>query len=454
METIKFNFGSQILEIIDQVNYDSLDDFLNEYSIVEIFDATKNFNSADELENFIGECVSQEIINQIDKLSNNLIWNKMPILLGLYLAFIKKIMTQYSDINYSELYDSINVKNYSIFEFSEAITLDKNIYISSKNYYYFPSNSEVTTSDIFDKLCHFVDDYVSPEDTLNILRAFGECDDLTTNKSVFISDITIGELDEMDLVSKIKLYLTVVKGDKIHKPVEMSTTTYPSYSIDYAKNDSLISSQFDDIIQLLSQFNNESRTIAKFLLLYQILESLEIRKDIVNQMNASHIFKIREFTKLANNTSKNERKYLKELFKDLFPTNYKEGTRSKEVRDIFIDKWRNLSISQSKWDNIRNELNLLANDSNKEISDSSLPSTYDDDKWFKLLSDSIYNIRCAVVHYKTNEYFLTDEKLHTLSELQYYLKEFIIPTTFKMIAVSIFATPNKVRYPSNSITLY
>lgn len=371
---------------------------------------------------------------------------ELPFLAQLYLLLMISIAT---DTNFGEF----DVTKYNIFDSSFKIHNLPNCRLKEsmvvENGSYFVRNSNLSP---------FLED-INIVDKIKIFISLGEFAELMDDsiEGVFISELEDESFDETDVSIKLEFYAVIVMNKQIHSPINMSPVSYSEFTVDFTKSD-IDFSQFDDILLLLSQFNYENRTLSKFLILYQILESLEIKKDIVKHIGSggASVFKVRDFSRLVNDTKGDERRKLNQLLKEFLDLSYTDSTSCsvETVRTMYVNLWNHISPRLS---NLDSEINLLADRTDNCVQSSNFTNS---DSVLKNLTNSIYNIRCSVVHYKTHEFHLDDYNLSFLSNLKSFIENFLIPGIQKMISVAIFfndstgVKANPITYSSKHLRLY
>lgn len=426
--------------------FDKLLDFLNDeelldkYSFFEV--ETYRIDESKIDEDFLR--LFQTYENEINNfLKEN---RELPFLAQLYLLLMISIAT---DTNFGEL----DVTQYNIFDSSFKIHNLPNCRLREsmvvENGSYFVRNSNLSP---------FLED-INIVDKIKIFISLGEFAKLMDDsiEGVFISELEDESFDETDVSIKLEFYAVIVMNKQIHSPINMSPVSYSEFTVDFTKSD-IDFSQFDDILLLLSQFNYENRILSKFLILYQILESLEIKKDIVKHIGSggASVFKVRDFSRLVNDTKGDERRKLNQLLKEFLELSYTDSTSCsvETVRTMYVNLWNHISPRLS---NLDSEINLLADRTDNYVQSSNFTNN---DSVLKNLTNSIYNIRCSVVHYKTHEFHLDDYNLSLHSNLKSFIENFLIPGIHKMISVAIFfndstgVKANPITYSSKHLRLY
>ena len=182
-------------------------------------------------------------------------------------------------------------------------------------------------------------------------------------------------------------------------------------------------------------------------------------------------FKVRDFTKIANNLPTSELAYLKKILKELFKLSSQEITTNgnpvnRHILDIVRDSWNyinskgvdlnklNYQLEQIGLDNVQlaNFSNLIMNSSASKF--NNLQKNSKEEQLINFLANSIYKLRCSIVHYKTHEFHLNDGTLDNMAELKLFLTDFLVPLLHKIISISIFSDISPVAYTDNKLILF
>lgn len=206
--------------------------------------------------------------------------------------------------------------------------------------------------------------------------------------------------------------------------------------------------QFDDVLYILSECNQEKKILLKFLKLYQIIENFEIRSELVKMINKqpNKFLSVRNVQKLTDSVEKSEQKALIKLLGSMYKLPYFESDKIKDVVKadfiIFIDSYLTT---------VQKEVSLARDFSELKIKEVS-------DPMFLIHSEKlaviIYQLRCAIVHNKLYEVHLTDKQLSEKEDLVNYLKYFLIPILEKMIYKVISEKNDLLWYECREIKLY
>lgn len=452
------------------------EDISSEFSFIEICDSYNLESSCEDFFNWFENIFNNDYLDQINNFINKF---SLPLGLSLYLALYKSICENSNTLesfldDVDRLTDLLTGSSYSIKNLGiEDININQSFKLNDSTFLIKKIESgELNDVEKFNQLYNFIevniDSIVRQIQLFSVLTDFEDI--LQLDDYIFIYSKPENELTHEDLISKLKLYSIIVNGKILHNPVTVSNIIYPNLNISF-ENNSVQYRQFDDIASLLSQFNSENRLLSKFLILYQILENFEIKHDVVKAMNNGGQFKVRDFTKVANNLPSSELSYLKKILKELFKLSSQEITTNgnpvnRHILDIVRDGWDsiinkrvdlnklNYQLEQIGFDNVQvtNFSNLVAN-SNPSNSNN-LQRNSNEEQLINFLANSTYKLRCSIVHYKTHEFHLSDGNLDNMSELKLFLTDFLVPLLHKIISISIFSNNSPVAYPDDKLTLF
>lgn len=458
------------------IEMDVDDDLLDQFDFLALkYDCELNDFTEDDFFKRFEEYFNNDYLNEIDSFINNY---SLPLSLSLYLALYKIICENSNAIDsfiddgdsLTELITdcSYSIKNLGI----EDININESFKINHSTFFIKNDEAEAHSElEKFNQLYRFIQanipNLIKQIQLLNALTEFNYTSQ--TNDCIFIYPKPEDELALEDLISKLKLYSVIVNGKILHKPINVNEITFPNIEISF-ENNSVQYRQFDDIAVLLSQFNSEERLLSKFLILYQILENFEIKHDVVKEMRRSGQFKVRQFINFANEAQFKELPYLQKLLSELFKLNYREFTANgnfvnRHILDIVKDSWSSIygvvdlnqlehqlrQIGYNKA-NISNFSNAVANSNSSNFTNLIKNST--EDKLISFLTQSIYKLRCSIVHYKTHEFLLNDVNLDNMAQLKIFLTDFLVPLLHKIISISIFSANSPIVYPQNHLTLF
>lgn len=247
-----------------------------------------------------------------------------------------------------------------------------------------------------------------------------------------------------DFINEFTLkLLQVSKNETTHIAVEHQSTL-PQIKISASEN----YEQFNDILYILSEYNQEKKVIYKFLKLYQILENFQIKSEIVKMINEQpdKFLSVRNIQALTDNLEKNESVFFKKTLLSIGALQYNQN---KTIEDIIKEDFNDFKD------------NYLANEENKstllrdlkELKVKKLPDDISNLGIAKL-SDIIYQLRCSVVHNKLYEVHLTDDLLREKKILVDFLKIYLVPILEKIIYKVISEKNTLLWYESKEIKLY
>lgn len=334
----------------------------------------------------------------------------------------------------NELYlDNVNIKNIYLKE-------SKNIIISTtysqfEEYIVQLRDQSENISDIFYILKALYDniEYQKEED-MNRIIFLSNCN---------ASDIEIYKQNHNELVSYLKLCI-LSDGKSFHKHHELngSFSVVPPCASDKKYY------QYNEILFILSEYNNSSDILNKYFLLYTIIENFMYRYPISYMTRNMDDFSIRDFKYFYSKIDTNELSKLKDLF-DKF--------MNIEMSDIKISDYLNTELAnfESSFDNNLVELVIFLKkirvyNKNFEINKNILKGSFTS----KYFCEIIYQLRNSILHNTATEFHITHYMLEKHTIIFDFLKSFIIPILEKIILHMIYWNDETITYADNKLLLY
>lgn len=311
---------------------------------------------------------------------------------------------------------------------------NKTLFIFPK-YDFYESNKEA-------EIMEFISN-MGPVEKIKAMNCFFEFQlDVETDFNCLVLYELIAE--ETDNINDFTMkFIQLSKNKTTHIAVEHTSTLptiYVSPSEDYE--------QFDDILYILSECNQENKVLSKFLKLYQILENFEIRSELVKLIREKpgRFLSVRNFQLLTERAEKSEKKALKKLMSNLYSVTYSTNKTIKQfVKEEYTDFKNSYLNGMDKERNLRQDF--------KELQIGEI-SNFDELSNSDKLSTIVYQLRCSIVHNKLYEVHLTDKELREKEELLDYLKYFLIPILEKIVYKLISEKNNLLWYDVREIKLY
>lgn len=268
----------------------------------------------------------------------------------------------------------------------------------------------------------------------------------TENKKLLLCN----NLDSNCIYSKINfLKITqVLNGKVINKPEEYNNTLCSNVNIHYFDN--LKYNQFEEIIEILNEYNIHTFILDKYLRLYHILENFMYKSQVcmLSKEVDYRMFTIRDFKALNENMCKKEIRTLSEFIEEVGNICF-DGSLFK---DTLITNWRNTNLNSdtSIHDSIVRSFRLLGI-KKKDGTDYSL-SSMNSDTLIKIFPNIIYRIRNSIVHNKVNELHLSYSNLN--EDIKFIMEKFIMNSLEFMIYNLILNENDLVWYKHSTMKLY
>lgn len=269
--------------------------------------------------------------------------------------------------------------------------------------------------------------------------------DMRYNKVLFCKN----ETDTRNLNSKID-FLKITKvsqGEVVHMPELYNSSSHSSILVHY---NNIKYNQFDEIIEILNEYNMHTFILDKYLRLYHILENFMYKNQICKLSKAVNyrMFTIRDFKSLNENMCKKEMETLCEFIEKTGELEF----NSIKFKTHLFSNWSNTNIltDTNVYNKIEASLRLL------EIKSKSgnpyVLSSIDEDMLMKIFPRIIYRIRNSIVHNKVNELHLS---YSNLDENIKFLMENVIMNSLEYLIYNLLLNENDlVWYKHSDIKLY
>jgi hypothetical protein len=364
----------------------------------------------DEFNDFPGFCIKK--VNYILTLSNKVFQNIADI----------------SDENVSSEFGSAQVE----LGF-DSLAFVSNISALNKNIIWFVPSS----SDSLEKLITFD---TNIECWYSLLGAVDDID-FDSDKEIIFSDsqyIDSGQVNS-NIISLLRIYMAS-SGERIvptlcySKPPLNSSLELYCPSMSYA--------QFDDVINILGEYNNRQDTLAKYLSIFHIIENFMFKFPIVKLERSSNgqMFSIRDFKRLYKSVDVNEQKAVIDLFKNSFKLSFNGETLNKHL----YRKWEAFKVTHaSEMSNIKSFTIKLTNMDAELINEG---------EFCNFISKIVYQIRCSIVHNKETEFHISSENYPIGCRL--IIEEYILSMLEEVMFFLLSSENALVWYKSDSIKLW
>lgn len=203
--------------------------------------------------------------------------------------------------------------------------------------------------------------------------------------------------------------------------------------------------QWNDAIASLAAFRRRENVLLKFLAAYQLFELLMVKAPIARLQKRynGNFFSIRHFRDLHRHVDQNELQSLTSLFGQLFDLTLPSQLT---VRQSVWKRFKGLTAKNSFIDRILAELGTGKPDSPLKT------STMTEKDISSQFAQVVYRTRCAIVHHKETEFFLSDFSVD--DNYQALLDEWILPSLEEIAFATLGAHNDHVWYSGQTLSLY
>ncbi len=247
--------------------------------------------------------------------------------------------------------------------------------------------------------------------------------DFQGNQYILVRPENSTDMNKVRAFIKLK---RVSDGRQIHNPHPYKVA--PALPADLCWNINNEYQQFNEIIDILSEYNNQREDILdKFLRMYHIIENFMFKNPIceLEQRTGGNMFSIRDFKRLYSKVSKDELDSLRRFIRKVFEVNYDTasnfGRHTRSEWDRFINS--RSSDPHSDIDSLLTQLGVLnINQFCNNIPSNEFPNFY---------SKTVYQFRCSIVHNKETEFHFTHSNMPRMVPI--LLENFILPSLEKIV---------------------
>ena len=273
----------------------------------------------------------------------------------------------------------------------------------------------------------------------------------TSRNYYLISNFMIANQDIINVLNTNRI---IKRKEVIHQRV-LSTIDYCDRNlvINYSLDNHY--SQFIDTLNGLSEFNSEERIITKFLYLYQIFESFEIRIVIGEHLkNHASLILTPALLQGISSRAKKELEQLNNFMMKISKIQYLDQNNNlNTIESLIVNEWQNRIGLISNFQDLDNIFLEISSGNNEIKFTNNLPNNYN--KISDKLATSIYAIRCAIVHAKTATFHLNDTELGSpnRNELKKYIENVLMPIMYFVI-VKLISSPGRIQNQVNNLLYY
>ena len=245
-------------------------------------------------------------------------------------------------------------------------------------------------------------------------------------------------------ISALKLHL-VINGRVIHEPV--ITQKSPESDIKSLINPSNKYQQFNEVIDILSEYNSRKEVLNKFISLYHVVENFMVRHPIVEleKRNNGRVFNMRDFKSLDLFLESSEKKNLDKLIKSSF----RQVLLGKSIQEYSLDKFKGLedngSFDIDEFDDFATRLGLKKENyfSSTKGNVNAFPAA---------VSKAIYFFRNAIVHNKETEVHISNETLSIT--VKTFITDFLFYVMERISFGLLIKENDCIWYRNSSLLLY
>lgn len=282
---------------------------------------------------------------------------------------------------------------------------------------------------------------------------------LVENRVYLCTDIPTSDLEALKLriLSGIKLSI-LLSGKILHEmqeyiyePLEL---TKQRGSFDCLINYNIISNsyeQYEQVYEVINEYNGTRGIIEKYLKLYQVLEELMVRINVVKfSKETISVRALEEFKSIK----KSEREALKKLFSHIFYVDSLSNPQlpDKKLLDEIRELWNASDPTYSlKLNKQFNETKSVKMEQPCNYNFNTLLGNYEVEKIAEFYSFWIYELRCEIVHNKATEYHMTYINLN--ADLKNFIISFFLPSMELIVFHTMIRVPKCLQYDREAIEI-
>ncbi|MGG1593954.1 hypothetical protein [Terribacillus saccharophilus] len=254
-------------------------------------------------------------------------------------------------------------------------------------------------------------------------------------------------LNENNTINIKKIYSVinlknVSLGKTIHKNFGYQLDPSVSQSLNWNFQDEY--QQFNDVIYILSEYNEQQNILDKYLKMYQVIENFMYRSTICKLVNGSspNMFSIRQFQNLFKKIDGKELDALSGFVSTILDKSY---DASINFKTFLVGKWDTFfsSTNQAEVETALNEINVSVS-----------PFAINDQNFKKFISQLVYFLRNSVVHNKETEFHLSYGNLETYPGFQLILEDYLLTVLEEIVYHLLIKRNDIIWYNRSSLTLY
>lgn len=283
-------------------------------------------------------------------------------------------------------------------------------------------------------------------------------DDISNDRKVFLcTNIETSDLSKVKTRVLAGIKLSILLSGKIlhgiqeytYEPLEL---TNQRGIFDCRVNYDILSKsyeQYEQIYEVINEYNGTRGIIEKYLKLYQVLEELMVRVNVVKfSKETISVRSLEEFKSIKSS----EREALKRLFVQIFYENALSSSKipDKELLDEIKELW--CTSDSTYCTNLNERYSEI-----KEMKQTSafdfiaLFTEYKVEKIAEFYSYWIYELRCEIVHNKATEYHMT--YINIDDKLKKFMISFFLPSMEVIVFHTLIRVPECLQYDRQAIEI-
>lgn len=283
-------------------------------------------------------------------------------------------------------------------------------------------------------------------------------DDISNDRKIFLcTDIETPDLDKVKTRILAGIKLSILLSGKILHGIQEYTympleRTNQRGIFDCRDNYDILSKtyeQYEQIYEVINEYNGTRGIIEKYLKLYQVLEELMVRVNVVKFSKAKiSVRSLEEFKSIKSS----ERDALKKILVHIFYDNALSSSKipDEKLLDEIKELWCSSDVTYC----------TILNERYREIKEMkqtyeydfiALFTNYEVEKIAEFYSYWIYELRCEIVHNKATEYHMT--YINIDDKLKKFMISFFLPSMELIIFYTLIRVPECLQYDRQAIEI-
>jgi len=280
---------------------------------------------------------------------------------------------------------------------------------------------------------------MSPRVVFHALATIAQAPELPSSHVALIKRSPVRIPDET-VAAFVHLHI-LAQGKEIHTPRQYTAPPQTGNLDDI--NPEYPYHQWDDVLEVLSEYNSRNDPLLKFLTIYHVVENFMFKRPIVEleRRQGGRMFSIRDFRRMYNEVDMGEAKALSKLFTAAFQV-ITSGANTIEQR--VLARWLALLTIAPVID-IEAALREMGihKQHSQFVAGNQAPAFF---------SDLVYTMRCAIVHNKETEFHLTYASL--TNGFTALIESFLLRSLEELCFILIGVQNQHVWYSNRDMKLY